>query len=203
MHIPIDSLSTFALDIPDGIDLPQITTSTAAGIGVAILGNILISLALNCQKLAHRRLETERQTKAQELRRPKPHRSTSAPTGRVSGERPHQPLSTTHSTPLAAVAVLETDPLLEDSEESLDHTQPQTPTQATPNPSRRWLFSHYNPARDADRSHLAGTHALMPVDVVPLRSDSSSQQYARNSKEELHDGNESDYLKSKLWYVRI
>ncbi|KAH9894380.1 DUF803-domain-containing protein [Cubamyces lactineus] len=201
MHIPTDSLSTFALDIPDGIDLPQITTSTAAGIGVAILGNILISLALNCQKLAHRRLETERQTKAQELRRPKPHRSTSAPTGRVSGERPHQPLSTTHSTPLAAVAVLETDPLLEDSEESLDHTQPQTPTQATPNPSRRWLFSHYNPARDADRSHLAGTHALMPVDVVPLRSDSSSQQYARNSKEELHDGNESDYLRSKLWWL--
>ncbi|KAI0332470.1 DUF803-domain-containing protein [Cubamyces sp. BRFM 1775] len=199
MHIPSVGLSTFALDIPDGIDLPQITTTTAAGIGVAILGNILISLALNCQKLAHRRLETERQAKAQELRRPKPHRSTSAPIRRVSEERPNQPLSTTHSTPLAAVAVLETDPLLEESEESLDHAQSQTPTQTTPKPARRWLFSHYNPARDAERSHLAGTHALMPVDILPIRSDSSSE--AQNHKEELHDGNESDYLKSKLWWL--
>jgi hypothetical protein len=38
-------------------DLPQMSTRTFIGILVAITGNILISLALNLQKLAHRRVE--------------------------------------------------------------------------------------------------------------------------------------------------
>jgi len=47
--------------------LPQISRGTFAGIVVAISGNVVISLALNCQKLAHRRLEEERTTKGDEL----------------------------------------------------------------------------------------------------------------------------------------
>jgi len=38
-------------------DLPQLTTRTLIGILVAVTGNILISLALNLQKLAHKRVE--------------------------------------------------------------------------------------------------------------------------------------------------
>jgi len=38
-------------------DLPTMTTQTFIGISVAITGNILISLALNLQKLAHKRVE--------------------------------------------------------------------------------------------------------------------------------------------------
>jgi hypothetical protein len=38
-------------------DLPQMTTRTFVGILVAVTGNILISLALNLQKLAHKRVE--------------------------------------------------------------------------------------------------------------------------------------------------
>ncbi|KAI0033804.1 magnesium transporter NIPA-domain-containing protein [Vararia minispora EC-137] len=38
---------------------PYVNTATAVGISVAIAGNVLISLALNLQKLAHRRLELE------------------------------------------------------------------------------------------------------------------------------------------------
>lgn len=41
-------------------DLPQMTTRTFIGILVAITGNILISLALNLQKLAHKRVENRR-----------------------------------------------------------------------------------------------------------------------------------------------
>src|SRR5258706_12012582 len=40
-------------------DNPQ--TQSFIGIVVAISGNVLISLALNCQKLAHRRLDEQRQ----------------------------------------------------------------------------------------------------------------------------------------------
>jgi hypothetical protein len=41
------------------IEWPGINKSTAVGITVAIAGNVFISLALNIQKLAHRRLEIE------------------------------------------------------------------------------------------------------------------------------------------------
>ncbi|KAM6495715.1 Magnesium transporter NIPA domain containing protein [Amanita muscaria] len=39
-------------------DAPRLTTATLTGILVAIAGNVLISFALNLQKLAHKRLET-------------------------------------------------------------------------------------------------------------------------------------------------
>lgn len=187
-------------DMPGGIDLPRITSPAAAGIAVAITGNILISLALNCQKLAHRRLESERKAVGQELRRPPPHRSTSAPHGPAL-QRPTQSLNTTHSTPVAAVAILvneETEPLLE----SADGVQSGNGSQ-TSKPSRRWLFSHRNPARDADSSHLASTHALMPVDILPVHSEDNEDQSGPVQKEESEDPSEGDYLKSKLWCARF
>ena len=46
---------------PDFSRLPSLSRATVAGISVAICGNVLISLALNCQKLAHKRLERERE----------------------------------------------------------------------------------------------------------------------------------------------
>ncbi|KAH9850055.1 DUF803-domain-containing protein [Lenzites betulinus] len=193
MHIPA-ALSPL-VNIPDGIDLPRITSSAAAGIAVAISGNILISLALNCQKLAHRRLESERKAPAQELRRPTPHRSTSAPSGHVP-RRPAQLLSTTHSTPVAAVAVLETESLLEseDDAENGAHLSPNKP-------ARRWLFSHRNPGRVADRSHLASTHALMPVDILPVNEEEYESNDGSTQKEDAERGSEADYLKSKLWWL--
>lgn len=42
------------------ISWPHFDSTTAAGLAIAILGNVLISLALNLQKLAHRRRERER-----------------------------------------------------------------------------------------------------------------------------------------------
>lgn len=44
-----------------GIVLPHLTLQAVIGITVSIAGNVLISLALNLQKLAHLRLERERQ----------------------------------------------------------------------------------------------------------------------------------------------
>ncbi|KAI9066368.1 DUF803-domain-containing protein [Trametes sanguinea] len=196
MHIPT-SADLSAFDIPDGVNLPRITPSAAAGIGIAISGNILISLALNCQKLAHRRLEREREAAAKELRRPKPIRSTSAPIGRVS-EEPERPLSSTaHSTPIPAIALLESDPLLE----SADGVHSGVAERSPPRPVRRWLFSHSHPARDADRSHLASTHALMPVDILPVPEDHSGLEEDGIKREDVENGNESDYLKSKLWWL--
>ncbi|KAI0068905.1 DUF803-domain-containing protein [Artomyces pyxidatus] len=44
----------------DGIELPHVSRGTVVGITVAIAGNVLISLALNLQKMAHARLDAER-----------------------------------------------------------------------------------------------------------------------------------------------
>ncbi|KAI0637919.1 DUF803-domain-containing protein [Trametes polyzona] len=194
MLIPAD-LSAL-VDIPDGIDLPRITPSAAAGIGVAIAGNILISLALNCQKLAHRRLEREREAAGQELRRPTPYRSSSAPSGPPL-QRPAQPLNTAHSTPVAAVTLLETEPLLEREEGEPE----QTGALLSSKPARRWLFAYRNPARDADRSHLASTHALMPVDILPVVADEQDDHNGPSQKEDSQNSSETDYLKSKLWWL--
>ena len=50
-------------------DLPQMTTRTLIGILVAVTGNILISLALNLQKLAHKRVENRKRVFNQKQRR--------------------------------------------------------------------------------------------------------------------------------------
>jgi hypothetical protein len=50
----------FAVLADGDFEPPVLTTSTAIGITVAIAGNVLISLALNLQKLAHRRVDTAR-----------------------------------------------------------------------------------------------------------------------------------------------
>lgn len=68
MHTTFPSLlsspgTSYSLFGGTDIGLPEISQETAAGIAVAIAGNILISLALNFQKLAHRRIDRYRGTK--------------------------------------------------------------------------------------------------------------------------------------------
>jgi hypothetical protein len=44
-------------DLPGFDDLPKLTVRTVVGIVIAVTGNVLISLALNLQQLAHRCME--------------------------------------------------------------------------------------------------------------------------------------------------
>jgi magnesium transporter len=66
MYLPLpitvtQFLDFWALFFLDGtFEPPELSTATGIGITVAIAGNILISLALNLQKLAHRRVERAR-----------------------------------------------------------------------------------------------------------------------------------------------
>ena len=56
LGLPHACLFLFPFYLMDG--LPTMTTQTFIGILVAITGNVLISLALNLQKVAHKRVET-------------------------------------------------------------------------------------------------------------------------------------------------
>jgi len=58
MEVQQWSLSAFLLFLGT-IALPEVENRTLIGITVAISGNILISLALNLQKLAHKRVRLE------------------------------------------------------------------------------------------------------------------------------------------------
>lgn len=52
------NLAIMAFDWQAALAPTKATTDTFIGVVVAVCGNVLISFALNCQKLAHRRIET-------------------------------------------------------------------------------------------------------------------------------------------------
>ncbi|EMD40451.1 hypothetical protein CERSUDRAFT_111052 [Gelatoporia subvermispora B] len=215
-----------AMNSTDTIALPQITTATAAGIAIAISGNVLISLALNCQKLAHRRLEEayEREDHDQAAENgaaggahKSAGRSRDAFEDADDEEISLQTSPRSASAPVTpTVAVPETEPLLPiAAAHDRDTTYGAASDTTIPfRPKTRRFFSflpferNRGRAHAADRTHLASTHALMiPVDVVPMHAD-RSQRHDPNSNENGHandksgtsERNESDYLKSKLWW---
>ncbi|KIP09201.1 hypothetical protein PHLGIDRAFT_103209 [Phlebiopsis gigantea 11061_1 CR5-6] len=201
--------------------LPKLDRATAAGISVAIAGNILISLALNCQKLAHRRLELEREH-ARELLDQKPDdrrplhgpdalgiteeediNETTNDDQRWSSEVPY-PDGTASATPGAVL--LETEPLLDRNGRPASAYDTSGLPHISSKPSLAW-YARLSPwrkrarriAREADFAHLQSAHSLVPVDIVRARPKSPRRESSESSV--ISNGTESDYLKSKLWWV--
>ncbi|EGO01857.1 hypothetical protein SERLA73DRAFT_103923 [Serpula lacrymans var. lacrymans S7.3] len=147
-------------DIDLGFDLPHLTLQTSIGISVAIAGNILISLALNVQKLAHRRLERERKKAKREG------------TNRARNDTARQG----ESGPASSDVELDNNPIVSDG---------------------------FGDERNDDIEHslLLENQPLLPTSS-PLRptygmsAGSSASTDDRRKEEE----NESDYLKSRLWW---
>lgn len=222
----------------DQIQFPNITRATLAGITVAIAGNVLISLALNCQKLAHRRLECEREAEcaleADKHRTPKRSidrdvfrdaeddggTNTTTPVElRPSAHRPQEHDDSARpdsiDSVIPGVAFLETQPLLPPSSSTLSSTYGSNASDVTTigrgsGQRKRGMLPRFwhkrspDVARGTDHAHASATHAMLPVDVVPVYRTSKKDGRASPSgpKENvIHNGNEADYLKSKLWYV--
>jgi hypothetical protein len=224
--------------------MTDILSKGVIGITVAICGNVLISLALNCQKLAHRRLDREKALKAREQELAT--RRNSAALNEHAEEGGSQTVTTRTTQPNsnASVRVVETAPLLQHSQndlppraygtgsssssssrESINSLSKRPLTQPV-QPSKRTLISRLIPfplrtthsssplsgvREDAEQSGEShSTHALLSVESIcdsPLGNRAAGQQNGKRGKgkEELmiEHGNESDYLKSKLWYVQI
>ncbi|KAF7983968.1 hypothetical protein HWV62_18402 [Athelia sp. TMB] len=124
-----------------GIRFPDMTSGSVIGITVAICGNVLISLALNFQKLAHNRLDREkaRQAREQELetRKNSAAQSDNEDADSELGHPSHPAVSSRW--PLdASSSPLETAPLLRHS-----HSDPPAHRYgtSTPNESDAVLFS--------------------------------------------------------------
>ncbi|KAK7695567.1 hypothetical protein QCA50_000203 [Cerrena zonata] len=182
-----------------GLEWPNISHATVAGIAVAISGNVLISLALNCQKLAHRRLEAEREAAAKSAAtEPSTTRSEISGDGYFAATRHLNGSELPH-------LISETEPLLSPSTPGLEHTSNPRREVKRSFLSRLWRGRATRAARESDHAHVAATHVMMPVDVVTVnrtsRSNGRSHDPKPDSDQDSYDGNESDYLKSKLWWL--
>lgn len=204
----------------EGEKFPEVTTKSVVGITVAICGNILISLALNFQKLAHKRLDRWKALKTRE-RELETQKNMAIRVPDVDGA-PQETTPTEPSAPQisssANVFVVETAPLLRQS-----HTEPLPTgygTSSNVQPSKRKFVSRLfpSPTRRGNVLSLEGvredsessdtTHTLLPVDGMvssPVENSDGLQNGKTTSGNEdgesMIDGwNEGDYLKSKLWY---
>lgn len=233
--------------------LPELTTGTVTGITVAIAGNVLISLALNLQKLAHKRQDAIKLASAREKKfslngRTGSQASTSANNG-SNGNIANN--STKH---LGTPSLDETEEDLEQSqlarEEQRDvlreeggsrglndtqpllHSSPQstlgsgyggtsgshqtTALRHSPEVARRTFMSRLIPGRKQvsrkPQIQANASSSMMSVNVVTeegfqdelhLRNGNKTKSKSGDvTPEDLEEeGNESDYLKSKLWCV--
>ncbi|KAG6837953.1 hypothetical protein H0H93_008347 [Arthromyces matolae] len=197
-----------AYGIPD--DLPKLTQATFIGILIAVSGNILISLALNLQKLAHKRVEA--QVRAN---RPKgtgnEHRTSGSAIQRRVSESPslderdedeiHAMTSSQSNTSNARLS--EVEPLnpswREPTYGSVTHeANGHNPKDVRPRPGftshtmPRWFRGH-NPRISAP---------VLPVDVVSADSELLQQTSKSNTRQDMvEEHNETEYLKSKLWWL--
>ncbi|KAK7049641.1 hypothetical protein VNI00_005672 [Paramarasmius palmivorus] len=184
--------------------LPELTTATVIGITVAIAGNVLISLALNIQKLAHQRLDAE-----------KPSRSESAPRGRTASTLEEEEedegdntndnnITNASSQPQASssssTSEAESQPLL-----PFPRVQPGEYGTVTPYDSNKPKAWSWFSRRRKKTPELSS----MPVEIITeesfqaqngLTNGNGHKKPEDTRKEDVTDGNESDYLKSKLWW---
>ncbi|ESK97556.1 duf803 domain membrane protein [Moniliophthora roreri MCA 2997] len=210
MFILPDSSFLMAETLRGGEVLPELTTATVIGITVAIAGNVLISLALNIQKLAHQRLDAQKPSHSETSLRGR-RGSTLQEEEENEDERTHDENSNHISQPQpsssSSTSQPESQPLLPFPRvESADYgTAPNSENDSHKHKARSWLSRLILPScHDKPRPVLA-----MPVEVITEESfqnqngwdnRNGSKKPEHNSKQDVDNGNESDYLKSKLWW---
>ncbi|THV08716.1 DUF803-domain-containing protein [Dendrothele bispora CBS 962.96] len=196
-------------DIQRGI-FPELTSATVIGISVAIAGNILISLALNLQKLAHKRLDAEKIARNGTDNNGKSRQSNG--NTRLSStmeednedeDDPDPEFSINQHKPQTIVgsSSSETQPLLL-FPQSTSSNEYGTSAQNFP-PTPRAGLSRPLPSRRGS-SRVTAIPA-MPVDIIDGdtirgRIPNSHKPSHNVDTKDLGDGYESEYLKSKLWW---
>ncbi|KZT20764.1 DUF803-domain-containing protein [Neolentinus lepideus HHB14362 ss-1] len=212
-----------AEDDPEGIEIPHFTMASIIGVTVAISGNVLISLALNLQKLAHRRLESDKFVRARKERQN--NRSHGAQDvieeheDENSGESEH---TETNTEPFPNSGSSESMPLLSNGTSApreYGTGPPPSPDQSSSPPAPKQAFmSRFNPwpfrrSKSSPVTPLPAEsdagHALLPVEITSADAFKQKKRSRRRRQQNKRDaqgpaseagGNESDYLKSKLWW---
>ncbi|KAF5364004.1 hypothetical protein D9756_000538 [Leucocoprinus leucothites] len=186
-------------------DLPRLTTQTLIGITVAISGNILISLALNLQKLAHKRLDPQINGRANGNGQMKPLLSPR----RHSSDRPSlneqdedEDTVTEHTSPPQQYSpASESQPLLPVVDHSRNYSILDRDDSPEHEPHKSGFFRRIFHSKK--RSNKKKQAAVLPVDVLAedaaLHGSESSRR--QGSDDEEDQTSETEYLKSKLWWT--
>lgn len=195
--------------------LPTMTTQTFIGILVAITGNVLISLALNLQKVAHKRVESLKKAlnNGKQPRHSENNGYIDVSEGRASegpslnehdedqellDVRKHFSDPPSESQPLVAFSESEAIPQHYGTDVSRGHSAVTKPLEA-----KRANASWLSPTRFFSKNAALGRH-IPPDDniseergLLPIHKglDLESRADHQNPKK----GNESHYLKSRIW----
>jgi magnesium transporter len=156
---------------------------TSIGIGIAISGNILISLALNIQKVAHKHVHE----------------------ARVAASNHNAANTTGSNTPTNGVAISRTASITPPSgHHDFLESRPLLPrTASSPVPAQGYGATKsktiFNIPRIFKRN--SGTQSHDPI--TSPRSANGELEYEHDDTDELDEAKatESDYLRSKLWCV--
>lgn len=205
-----------------GIGLPHLTLQTIIGITVAIAGNVLISFALNLQKLAHirlekaqkqARLERELHVSGDALRSRSPHdQRPSGDPAACSHESETQPLIQGSSTSRSRACYGNTTSPGTRRDDSRSRKSTSSARGRRPGqPSRKPSFvSRYIPFHlsqhggvNENVSHTQETLEI-PVDVIPaeriVATNGNGKRAPPSPELWEEEGTESDYLRSKIWW---
>lgn len=196
-------MSGSAGDVPE-IQLPEIDKRTIIGVSVAIAGNILISLALNLQKLSHRRRDLNTESPKTQHGGVDITRLSNPPMERLRELSYEDMEHASNGGELNTIRRPRLDPLEPESEPLLPRASTHGST-GRPNTKKRALFFRYFfPAEPSNlgRQPAPATPGT-PQWQIPVRPQRASRANSNNttSSSIVSNGKESDYLKSKLWCV--
>ncbi|ETW84543.1 hypothetical protein HETIRDRAFT_458251 [Heterobasidion irregulare TC 32-1] len=188
-----------------GIDVewPELSRATAAGIAVAVAGNVLISLALNLQKLAHRRLERERAARAGAGA------EFGAHAARIQEERGDGDGEASETDLLVPIRAASPSPSLSSTEYPAPRTYGAIVEEVPLGPRRNaQMVASAAGKKGKGRARRAfGAVLRWETDAVGAGQKGRRMSAARGRKgvrgrgDEGNEGSESDYLKSKLWWA--
>jgi hypothetical protein len=214
------------------IEWPRVNTRTIIGISVAIAGNVLISFALNVQKLAHKRVELANLQRSRERELQVPTNSQAyarrAHPNRVDEGEEHDDRTEgrnrvegsgfdvfggliVDSPTRTSVPLIETEPLLATRRPSPRVYVPEPglgnghirAQHSTPAPKRK-LLPRLFAARLWNPQPEAEDAPLLPVEAVTAATKAKKIDTKRQgSSQDDKNHNETEYLKSKLWCVAI
>lgn len=206
---------------------PDVSPRELAGIAVAVCGNVLISFALNLQKLAHRRLELERQ-RAQPFAHAGYEDDISEGEADSDGAQTHiddvgdtrprrtfdgsSTATTIDSDEVIARSFSEGVPLL--SSTARDYGSRQEVVVPL-DPDSNGRFNRLLPLKVLfKRKSKAPLHDMPEVVLIPPTPNPASHssmdseslpspvdEFPIEEQDEAGEAQESDYLKSKIWYV--
>ena len=188
------------------IQLPELDNRTVIGVSVAIAGNVLISLALNLQKLAHRR----RDLAAAQAEGQKPQHDSADitrlpnPLERVrelSYEDREEGWPDVVEGELDTIRSPRLEALQSESEPLLPRVSSHGSTGRITTKKRASLFRLFFPAKPPHPGRQPPTMPTTPRRRASARPPpmSRANSATTTSSSVVSNGNETDYLKSKLW----